>query len=172
MDITLYNIKIVKEFSKHIGLIIGYFNYLIPPKEKDHIDSLYWYQMLVVTNHNNTIPCIPLKDNCYKYKKQAMEYCKQKYKIKRKNLINIRHLYNKNDVHYYLVILNNTGVKNIKSYLSRIPKTNKNKFGFRDYNLILGKLDSYKEKIKNINDFSLYSKFNDEIPISNISKLL
>ena len=86
MDLTLYNVKIVKEFSKHIGLIIGYFNYIIPPKEKDHIDALYWYQILVVTNHNNKIPCIPLKDNCYKYKKQAMEYCKQKYKMKRRNV--------------------------------------------------------------------------------------
>ena len=105
MDLTLYNVKIVKEFSKHIGLIIGYFDYIIPPKEKDQHDTLYWYQMLVITNHDNKIPCIPLKKDCYKFKKTAMEYCRNKYKLKRKNLVNIKHLYNKNDIHYYLVIL-------------------------------------------------------------------
>ena len=172
MDLTLYNVKIVKEFSKHIGLIIGYFDYIISPKEKDHYDTLYWYQMLVITNHNNTIPCIPLKKDCYKYKKQAMEYCRNKYKLKRKNLVDIKHLYNKDDVHYYLVLLNKTGKLKIPNSLQKIPESNKITYGFRDYNLILNKFDDYKEKIKNIKDLSLYSKFNDEIPKSSISKLL
>jgi hypothetical protein len=172
MDVTLYNVKIVKEFSKHIGLIIGYFNYIIPPKEKDQHDTLYWYQMLVITNHNKKIPCIPLKKDCYKFKKVAMEYCREKYRLRKKNLVNIKHLYNKNDVHYYLVILNRSGVGKINRSLLKIPRNNKITYRFRDYNLILNKLDDYKEKIKNIKDFSLYSKFDDEFPISTISDLL
>jgi len=172
MDVTLYNIKLVEEFSKYIGIIIGYFDYVIPPKEKDHYDTLYLYQMLVVTNHDNKIPCIPLKKDCYKFKKVAMGYCRDKYKLRKRDLVNIKHIINKNGVHYYLVLLNKTGKAKMPNSLSTIPYSNKVIFGFRDYNLILEKLDDYKEKIKNIKDFTLYSKFDDEIPISNISDLL
>ena len=119
MDIELYNIKIVEEFSKHIGLIIGYFDYVIPPSPNHDFDTLYWYQMLVLTNHNNNLITIPIEKNNYKFKKTAMEYCRNKYKLRKRDLVNIKHLYNKNDVHYYLVILNKSGVTKIPNSISK-----------------------------------------------------
>lgn len=124
--------------TQHYISIITVSDYIHMPKVEVKSPFEYWlYNLALIQNCNNEIPIFPLEniDENFRYKSFAKQIMKREWGVDKKNIKTIKHIFTKNNVHFYLGLIKSKRVVSpIPNILNTIDKQN---YCWRDYLIMI-----------------------------------